>query len=112
MYELIGKFFILLGLGFDFLGCLGLVRFPDAYSRLQASTKTVTLGTCSILFGTFLITGFSVAGIKCLLLIIFLILVSPTASGALAKASYKSGVALWEKSACDEYKDANRKTSE
>ena len=107
MLELTGKIFIMLGLGFDFLGCLGLIRFPDAYSRLQASTKAVTLGTCSILFGTFLILGFTVAGIKCLLLMIFLMLVSPAASHALAKASYKSGVALWEKSVCDEYKNAS-----
>ncbi|MCM8786589.1 MAG: monovalent cation/H(+) antiporter subunit G [Candidatus Omnitrophica bacterium] len=103
MNEIFGIIFISIGLGFDFLGCLGLVRFPDVYNRLQASTKCVTFGTCSILFGAFLILGFNAAGIKCILAIIFLLLTSPTASHALAKASHKAGIKLWEKSVCDEY---------
>ena len=49
---------MLLDLDFNLFGCLGLVRFPDVYNRLQAATKCVTLGTCSILFGTLLIVGF------------------------------------------------------
>ena len=107
MNELIGIIFIAIGLGFDFLGCLGLVRFPDVYNRLQASTKCVTFGTCSILFGAFLILGFTASGIKCILALLFLILTSPAASHALARASYKAGVKLWEKSVCDEYRDAD-----
>jgi len=104
MNEVVGVIFISLGLIFDFFGCLGLIRFPDIYNRLQASTKCVTFGTCSILFGTFLIFGFSSGGIKCLLAILFVILTSPTASHALAKASHKAGFKLWDKSICDEYK--------
>ena len=37
------------GLFFDLVGCLGLVRLPDVYNRLQAGTKCVTLGTFLIL---------------------------------------------------------------
>jgi multicomponent Na+:H+ antiporter subunit G len=107
MNELIGIIFISIGLGFDLLGCLGLVRFPDVYNRLQASTKCVTFGTCSILFGTFLIVGFSAAGAKCILALLFLLLTSPAASHALARASHKAGVRLCDKSVCDEY--ANEK---
>ncbi|RXG66697.1 Na+/H+ antiporter subunit G, partial [Candidatus Atribacteria bacterium 1244-E10-H5-B2] len=64
MINIIGLIFISIGLAFDVFGCLGLVRLPDVYCRLQAATKCVTLGTCSILFGTFLIVGFTAAGIK------------------------------------------------
>ena len=53
MIDIIGIIFIVVGLAFDFFGCLGLVRLPDVYNRLQAATKCVTLGTCSIMFGTF-----------------------------------------------------------
>lgn len=105
MNEVIGTIFIGIGLIFDVLGCLGLVRFPDVYNRLQAATKCVTFGTCSILFGTFLFLGFTNAGIKCLFAMVFIILTSPTASHALARASYKAGVRLWDKSVCDKYKD-------
>ncbi len=103
MSNIIGLIFIGVGLGFDFFGCLGLVRLPDVYNRLQAATKCVTFGTCSILFGTFLIMGISGAGIKCLLAILFLVLTSPTSAHALARASHRAGVKLWHKSECDQY---------
>lgn len=107
MIDVVGIVFIAIGLGFDFLGCLGLVRFPDVYNRLQASTKCVTFGTCSILLGTFLVLGFTSAGIKCLLALLFVVLTSPTASHVLARASHKAGVKLWSQSVCDEYKGSN-----
>ena len=106
MINIIGIVFISVGLFFDFVGCLGLVRLPDVYNRLQAATKCITLGTCSILFGVFLIHGFTASGIKALLCAAFLILTSPVSAHALARAAYKSGVKLWEKSVIDEYKDA------
>lgn len=105
MIDIIGLVFISIGLFFDFIGCVGLVRLPDVYNRLQASTKCITLGTCSILFGAFLIHGFTAAGIKSLLCIGFLILTAPVAGHALARASHKSGVKLWEKSVVDKYEE-------
>ena len=103
MSDIIGLIFITLGLTFDVFGCLGLVRLPDVYNRLQAATKCVTLGTCSILFGTFLIVGFTAAGIKALLCIIFLILTSPVAAHAIARGAHRAGVKLWEGSVVDKY---------
>ncbi len=100
----LGYIFIIVGLCFDFFGCLGLVRLPDIYNRLQASTKCVTLGTCGILFGLFIMYGFSAIGLKCLLTAFFILLTSPVSTHALSRAAYKSKVKLWEKSVCDEYK--------
>ena len=91
------------GLAFDLFGCLGLLRLPDVYNRLQAATKCVTLGTCSILFGMFLIVGFTSAGMKAVLCIMFLLLTSPVAAHALARAAHKSGVKLWSGSVIDAY---------
>lgn len=105
MNEVIGAIFIVIGLIFDFLGCLGLVRFPDVYNRLQAATKCVTFGTCSILLGSLFIVGLAGGGIKLILAIIFIILTSPTASHALARASQKAKIKLWEKSRCNYYQD-------
>ncbi len=103
MNELCGFIFIAIGLIFDFLGCLGLVRFPDIYNRLHSSIKCVTLGTCSILFGLFLFKGFSPVGIKALLCIVFLVLTAPVSAHVLARSAHKSGVKLWDKSVCDKY---------
>ena len=103
MINVVGLVFISVGLFFDFIGCLGLVRLPDVYNRLQASTKCITLGTCSILFGAFLISGLTATGIKALLCMVFLILTSPVSAHALARSAYKSDVKLWEKSVVDRY---------
>ena len=103
MNETIGLFFIFVGLVFDFFGCLGLVRLPDVYNRLQAATKCVTLGTCGILFGLFLFKGFTAAGIKAILCILFIVLTAPVSAHALARGAHKSGVKLWEESVCDKY---------
>jgi len=105
MIDLVGLVFIIIGLTFDVFGCLGLVRLPDVYNRLQASTKCVTLGTCSILFGTFLIVGFTAPGMKSLLCIIFLLLTSPVAAHAIARGAHRAGVKLWEGSVVDKYKE-------
>jgi multicomponent Na+:H+ antiporter subunit G len=64
MTEYIGLGLITVGLLFDLFGCLGLVRLPDIYTRLQAATKTVTLGTCLILVGACVYTGLGPTGIK------------------------------------------------
>jgi multicomponent Na+:H+ antiporter subunit G len=103
MRELIGHVFIVIGLGFDIFGCIGLIRLPDVYNRLQATTKCVTLGTCSILCGTIIVKGFSGTGVKAFLCILFLLLTSPVAAHALARGAHISGIKLWKNSVCDKY---------
>ena len=105
MNETIGVIFVAIGLVFDFFGCLGLLRFPDVYNRLHSSIKCVTLGTSSILFGLFLYKGFTPAGIKALLCILFLLLTAPVSAHVLARSAHRSGVKLWEKSVCDKYEE-------
>ena len=103
MNETIGSALIVVGLVFDFLGCLGLVRFPDVYSRLQASAKCVTVGTCGILLGLFLFKPFTATGIKALLCIVFIILTAPVSAHALARSAYRSGVKPCKETGIDEY---------
>jgi multicomponent Na+:H+ antiporter subunit G len=103
MSDTIGLVFMVVGLAFDVFGCLGLVRLPDVYNRLQAATKCVTLGTCSILFGTFLIVGPTAAGFKALMCMVFLILTSPVAAHAIARGAHRAGVKLAKGSVIDTY---------
>jgi multicomponent Na+:H+ antiporter subunit G len=109
MSEIIGYIFIIVGLAFDTLGCIGLIRLPDVYNRLQATTKCVTMGTCSILLGTIIIKGVTTTSIKALLCIIFLLLTSPVAAHALSRGAHIFGVRLWEKSVCDKYAEDKKK---
>ncbi|MFA5090497.1 MAG: monovalent cation/H(+) antiporter subunit G [Candidatus Omnitrophota bacterium] len=111
MNELFGFIFIIIGLVFDFLGCLGLVRFPDVYNRLHSSIKCVTLGTSSILLGLFLYKGFTPTGVKAILCMLFLILTAPVSAHVLSRSAHKSGVKLWDKSVCDKYSEDQKQQS-
>ncbi len=109
MRETIGYFFMLIGIIFDAVGCIGLVRLPDLYNRLQASLKCVAMGTTLILFGTMIIAGVSAVGAKAFLCLVFILIISPTTEHALARASYIAGVKLWEKSVVDRLKEDRQK---
>ena len=83
---------ISIGVAFDLVGALGLLRLPDVYNRLQAATKCVTLGTCLILVGVLVASGWNAMGIKALLAAVFVLWTSPTGSHALARGAHIAGV--------------------
>jgi len=103
MSESISDVMMVVGLLFDLMGTIGLVRLPDVYNRLQAATKCVTLGTCLILVGLLVRNGFDALGVKALLCALFVLLTSPVGAHAIARGAHISGVLLWEKSVCDAY---------
>ncbi len=101
----IGMAFIWMGILFDFLGVLGLIRLPDLYNRLQAATKCVTFGTAGLLFGVFVLKGFTSFGFKALLGIAFIFLASPAAAHAIARAAHRARIPLCPESVVDQYED-------
>ena len=105
MNEIIGMTLLVVGITFDTVGCIGLVRLPDIYNRLQAATKCVTLGTALILLGVVFFTGFNSIGVKALLCIWFVLMTAPTGAHAIARAAHRSGIRLWDDSVMDKYKD-------
>ncbi len=104
--EYVGMAFILIGSLFFLFGTIGLVRMPDVYNRMQASTKTTTLGVLSFLFGVGLIELSWM--IKLLIIALFVVLTAPVGASSLARASYNAGVKLWEKSIIDKYKERKK----
>ncbi|MFH1615622.1 MAG: monovalent cation/H(+) antiporter subunit G [Planctomycetota bacterium] len=108
MINIAGYILITIGILFDIFGCIGLVRFPDVYNRLQASTKCVTLGTILLLVGVALVGGSGACSAKALICAVFILITSPTAAHAIAKGAYASGVKLWEKSVVDKYAETKK----
>ena len=98
--------FISVGVLFNLFGCIGLIRLPDVYNRLQAATKCVTLGTCSILIGVLFYSGLNDAGIKAIVAIPILFFGSTVAAHASIRGTYHFGVKLSERTVKDDYKDA------
>ncbi|MGD8346239.1 MAG: monovalent cation/H(+) antiporter subunit G [Lysobacterales bacterium] len=103
IHQIIGTVLITAGVAFDLSGCIGLVRLPDVYNRIQASTKCVVLGTTLILLGAMVWLGTAVEWAKGLLCILFILVTSSTAAHALSRAAHRSGVKLWDKSVLDRY---------
>ncbi|MFQ5986206.1 MAG: monovalent cation/H(+) antiporter subunit G [Thermoplasmata archaeon] len=92
------------GVFFFYSGSIGIFRFPDVYNRIHAATKTGTLGLLSILFSGFLILGLDTVTIKALAIIVFLMLTTPVAGHVLARAAYRTGVVLTDRTLHDEYR--------
>ena len=85
------------GLFFSLSGAVGVWRMPDLYTRVQASTKTVTLGALPALVALVVGTGALTPYAGRALIVAFLILtLSPAASHALSRAAYKTGTPQWE----------------
>lgn len=104
-FELVGLVLIGLGVLIDISGCVGLVRLPDVYNRIQASTKCVVLGTTLIMAGSLLWLGSVHAAIKGAVCVLFILITSATAAHALARAAHRSGVDLWSESVVDHYRE-------
>lgn len=81
---------LLLGSFFCISGGIGMLRFPDFYTRMHASGVTDTLGAGLILLGLMLQAGWSLVLVKLILILLFILLTSPTSSHALAKAAVHS----------------------
>jgi multicomponent Na+:H+ antiporter subunit G len=105
MNNMITLILITIGIIFNLLGCIGIIRLPDTYNRLQAATKAVTLGCCSILFGVIFHFGLCDAGTKALIAIPLLFFGSTVAAHALIRGTYHFGIKLGDKSVKDDYKD-------
>lgn len=89
MIDILAGLLILVGTFFTAVGSLGLLRFPDVLCRMHATTKTTTLGACSIFLAATLTYGHSPIGLKSLLALMFLLLTAPVGAHMIARAAYR-----------------------
>jgi len=85
--NLVSSLFITLGALSIIVGLLGVYRMPDFYTRLHAASIIDTLGAMLILFGLILYYGLNIVSLKLLLILIFILITTPTAAHALAKSA-------------------------
>ena len=93
--NLISTIFILAGLFFVLVGTIGLLRFPDFYTRMHATGKCDTLGEGLMLIGLMVYQGFDLISVKMLFLVIFIFVANPVATHAIARRAYKVGLEAW-----------------
>ncbi len=91
------------GFGFSLSGAVGILRMPDVYTRLQCSSKNVTMGTLPLLAAVVVDKGVvSTYGSRALLIAVLVLVVNPLAAHALARAAYRTGVPMWPGSVVDQ----------
>jgi multicomponent Na+:H+ antiporter subunit G len=89
---------VLLGIGVltSLSGALGVIRMPDVYSRVQSSTKNVTLGAVPVLIALVVAEGVdSSYAARALVVAVLILVINPAASHVLVRAAWKVGVPQW-----------------
>ena len=89
MVELLGCLLIALGALFCLSAAVGVVRFPDVYTRLHAGTKCLTAGALLVLAGVAILEGSWPISGRVLLVALFFLATNPIAAHAVARASYR-----------------------
>ena len=88
---------LLVSLGVFFLvaGAVGLIRFPDFYTRMHAAGKCDTLGSLLVLTGLAVHQGLDLASVKLIIVAVLIFVTSPTATHAIARAATRNQVPWW-----------------
>ena len=73
-------------------GSIGLLRFPDFYSRMHAAGMIDTLGAGLILLGMIMQAGMTLTAVKLAFIGFFIFFTSPTATYAIANAAFSKGL--------------------
>lgn len=98
--------FLAIGLIFALAGTKGILKMPDAFSRMQASTCVATLGVIGVVIGGLIyaigVMGSAGTAIKIALVGLLILVTNPIGSHVLARGAYKAGIRPEKKMETDE----------
>lgn len=91
--------YIFLGLGifFGILGNIGVIQFPDVYTRLQASSKCSVTSLLSILIALMILKGFTPITGRILVITLFFLISSPVASHIIGRRAWEEKIIPWRR---------------
>jgi multicomponent Na+:H+ antiporter subunit G len=87
---------IVVGSFFLFVGTFGLIRLPNVYNRMHATSKAATLGAASVLLAGAVYFGPRGEGLTSLVGIAFLFVTAPTGAHMISRAAQKMGIPFVE----------------
>lgn len=105
MKEIIVIFFLFGGLFFFMVGTVGIIRFPDLFTRAHSAAKCDTLGAVLCLTSLVVLEGLSMISLKIILILIFVWIANPTATHLIAKAEYIRQASLEKISGVEKHED-------
>lgn len=110
-YEFIGALLILLGSIISVISAIGIIRFPDIYTRAHAATKTTTLAVLVTLLGAFIYFWLSESyiSVRLILGIVFVFITAPVSGHLILRAAYRANVKMSDSTIEDELKEVFQK---
>jgi multicomponent Na+:H+ antiporter subunit G len=87
-----------LGAVFSIMGNLGVLIFPDVYTRLQASSTCSTTSVFSILVGCMIVAGLTPMTGKIFVITLFFFVTNPISAHIIARYAWESGIVPWRRS--------------
>jgi multicomponent Na+:H+ antiporter subunit G len=79
------------GAGFALVGALGVLRFPDIYTRMHAASKAGTLGSGLCMVAVALAADTGDAATRAIVAVLFFMLTAPVSAHLLARAAFRAG---------------------
>jgi multicomponent Na+:H+ antiporter subunit G len=100
--EITGVVALMLGALSVLLAAVGILRMPDVFTRLQASSKAATLGAFLVITGAAIIFGTVSIAIKGAFVVAFLAITAPIGAHAIVRAAYVAGVRMADSDTIDD----------
>lgn len=88
----VGSALVLVGAVLAVIGTIGVLRFPDFYTRLHAASVTDTAAATLAIVGMALLAPSLAVVVKLAVVWLFLFLTGPTSTHALANAAHVAGL--------------------
>ena len=102
MIEWVARSFLLVGATLALLAGVGILRMPDVFTRMQASTKASTLGLGCLLIALAIRYPETAVVVRAVALAAFMMLTTAVAAHVIARAAARSGAPLWKGTLLDE----------
>lgn len=94
------------GAAFLLVAAIGLVRYPDALTRMQATAKAGTLGVGCLMAAVAVHVGHTAVTVQILLIVLLFLLTAPVGAHRIARAAHRIGVPLWEGTHRDDLRES------
>ncbi len=95
---IVASVFFLLGIIFNLMGNIGVLVFPDVYTRLQASSTCATTSVFSFFVGCIFIAGWGPMTGRLIVITIFFFITNPISSHIIARFAWQNGIVPWKQS--------------
>lgn len=107
--EIVAYLFMAVGSFFAIVTVIGLIRFPDVYTRIHAASVVLTISAVFITLGVAIYVWEFFISLKIIFIALFFLLLNPMSTHSIARASYRKKIALLKVKSVDDYSDFLKK---